>query len=134
MAHVIFAFSPSLTLRPPVSMKKNSLEQKRKQYNAVVEEEKLRMAKSLRKQANRAAAKTAEPVDIDTKMKFRRGKKLPRREYKAARHHARRVKYAPRILSSDNGDIDMAADSKLPIKAKVSKTLRLVKDKDSIAK
>jgi hypothetical protein len=116
-------------------MKKNSLEQKRKQYNAVVEEEKLRMAKSLRKQANRAAAaKTAEPVDTDSKMKFRRGKKLPRREYKAARHHARRVKYAPRILSSDNGDIDMAVDSKLPIKAKVSKTLRLVKDKDSIAK
>ncbi len=118
-------------------MKKNSLEQKRKQYASLVAEEKARMAKQQQKQTKRAekvlAAAEVGEVEMSTvKQKFRKGRILPRRIYKANRRQARLAKYAPLVLSSDGGDIDMAGG--VVTKKKISKTLRLVKDKDSIAK
>ena len=115
-------------------MKKNSLEARKKQHEALLEEERRNREKKERKEAARLA-KQAEisdlgEVEMVKKEKFQR-RVLPRREYKARRRQAKLVKYAPRLLSSDNGDIDMADFSKPKKIIPVSKNLRLVKDKDS---
>ena len=115
-------------------MKKNSLELKKKQHAMLIEQER----KDRERRERRVAAVRNESVipekvveDIEMrKPKFKRGSKLPRREYKASRRRARLEKYAPRVTSSDSGDVDMMTSAEsLKRVIPVSKTLRLVKDK-----
>jgi hypothetical protein len=120
-------------------MRKNSLEVKKRQHQMLLDQEKRQMEKRERRLAARAVEKPKTQEDgEDTamssrKIKFER-KVRPRREYKAQRRRERLAKYAPRILSSDNGDVDMADLSKPKNIVPVSKTLRLTKDKSSIRK
>ena len=117
-------------------MKKNSLELKKRQHAMLIEQERKEREKRERRQAARAEKeKEAEEMgEVEMrKEKFQR-RVLPRREYKAQRRQAKLAKYAPRILSSDAGDIDMGDVSKPKNVTPVSKTLRLVKDKASIRK
>ena len=93
------------------------------------------LAKRERKAANKDA-KVKEQIESGEvemaegkKAKFKRGRILPRREYHAKRRQAKLVKYAPAL---SNGDVDMENRPKKMIP--VSKTMRLVKDKDSISK
>lgn len=112
-------------------MKKNSLELKKRQHQMLIEQER----KDREKRERKAAAKQEklqESGEVAMKnAKFCRGRILPRREYKAQRRQAKLVKYAPRVTSSDGGDIDMDRPKRI---TPVSKTLRLVKDKESISK
>lgn len=91
------------------------------------------MEKRERRLAARKETQAAESTE-EVKMKKPKHQRhvRPRREYKAERRRARLAKYAPRTLSSETGDIDMADTSKKTVA--VSKTLRLVKDKSSISK
>ena len=115
-------------------MKKNSLEARKKQHEALLEEERRMREKKERKEAARKEKLDQEAdlgeIDMTKKEKFQR-RVLPRREYKARRRQAKLAKYAPRLLSSDNGDIDMSDLSKPKRVIPVSKNLRLVKNKDS---
>ena len=116
-------------------MKKNSLELKKRQHQMLIELEKREMEKrekklAARKEAAQAASSSNADEVVMKKPKYQRRVK-PRREYKAERRRKRLAKYAPRTLSSETGDINMGDSSS---KTKVSKTLRLVKDKSSISK
>ena len=120
-------------------MRKNSLEVKKRQHQMLLDQEKRELEKRERRLAARAAEKPKSQEDGDDttmtskKIKFER-KVRPRREYKAQRRRERLAKYAPRILSSESGDIDMADMSKPKNIVPVSKTLRLTKDRSSIRK
>ena len=125
-----------LSIYPLVNkMKKNSLELKKRQHQMLIDAER----KVLEKRERRAAflntkieeMKQAGEVEMkSSKAKFSRGRVLPRREYKAKRRQAKLIKYALRITDSDNIDMESRPKRVTP----VSKTLRLVKDKDSIRK
>lgn len=134
MAHYHYYVYTPFSFLALFLMKKNSLELKKKQHAMLIEQErKDRERRERRVAAVRNESVIPEKVVEDIQMgksKFKRGAKLPRREYKAERRRARLAKYAPRITSSDSGDIDMmmSADS-LKRVIPVSKTLRLVKDK-----
>ena len=100
----------------------------------LVDQETADRLKRERRQANRVqkvqeAAEQGEVVMTETKQKFKRGRVLPRREYKAKRRQERLAKYAPSLVE---GDVEMEDRPKnvLP----VSKTMRLVKDRASIRK
>lgn len=116
-------------------MKKNSLELKKRQHEMLIEQER----KERERREKRLAAKNVEvkqtdeegEVEMKSKKKSRNTRSLPRRDYKANRRQARLAKYAPRLISSDSGDIDMAEMSKQKRVIPVSKTLRLVKDKET---
>jgi hypothetical protein len=117
-------------------MKKNSLELKKRQHQMLIEQER----KEREKRERRAAHKNEKAKEIEElgeiemkqpKVKFTRGRVLPRREYKAKRRQERLAKYAPRVTSTDSGDIDMDRPKRV---TPVSKTLRIVKDRDSIRK
>ena len=116
------------------SMKKNSLETRRKQHESLLEEERRNRERKERKVLAREERQNQSTelgeVDMTKKEKFQR-RVLPRREYKARRRQAKLAKYAPRLMSADHGDIDMADLSKPKRVIPVSKNLRLVKDKDS---
>ena len=107
-------------------MKKNSLELKRRQIQMLIDAENADLAKKAKRQATRAEkaqklAEAGEVVMTETKQKFKRGRILPRREYKAKRRQAKLAsRFGPR-------DVEMKQQ-------KVSKTMRLVKDKASIRK
>ena len=102
----------------------------------LIEQEKKEREKRERKAAMKAdkikeMEESGEVEMKSTKMKFNRGRVLPRREYKAKRRQEKLAKYAPRITSSDGADIDMDRPKRV---IPVSKTFRIVKDKDSIRK
>ncbi len=90
------------------------------------------MEKRERRLAARKEPQTESTAEVKMKKPKHQRHVRPRREYKAERRRARLAKYAPRTLSSETGDIDMADTSKKTVG--VSKTLRLVKDKSSISK
>jgi len=117
-------------------MKKNSLELKKRQHAMLIEEERIAREKKERRASSKAAQEkvmeaTGEVEMKEKKIRFKRARKLPRREYMAQRRQARLAKYAPRVTASDSGDIDMADLSRPKRVIPVSKTLRLVKDKDT---
>ena len=120
-------------------MKKNSLEARKKQHEALIEAERREQERKARKETAKAEKKVQQvelgEVEMESKkQKFKR-RVLPRREYKAKRRLEKLAKYAPRILLSDGAhDIDMGDINKPKKVIPVSKTLRLVKNKDSIRK
>jgi len=117
-------------------MKKNSLEARKKQHESLLENERREQERKARKQISRETKKVQQAeigevsMESSTKEKFKR-RVLPRREYKAKRRQEKLTKYAPRILSTDGGDIDMGDINRPKKVIPVSKTLRLVKNKDS---
>lgn len=117
-------------------MKKNSLELRKKQHAMLMEQERKVREKHERRHAfvDNKVKEATEIGEVQMKKDTFKRRIRPRREYKAGRRQARLAKYAPKILSSDGGDIDMSDLSKQKNMAPVSKTLRLVKDKDSIRK
>ncbi len=118
-------------------MKKNSLELKKRQHQMLIDQERKEQEKRERRSAAKAAKTQVQPEEVGEvvmkKPKFQRHI-LPRREYKAQRRKEKLAKYAPRMLNSESGDVDMADLSKPKNVVPVSKTLRLVKDKHSIRK
>lgn len=107
-------------------MKKNSLELKRRQIQMLIEAENAAALKRSKRMANRAS-KAEEGDVVMKKQKFKRGRVLPRREYKAKRRQDKLHRTAPELV---DGDVDMEKKRTVP----VSKTMRLVKDKSSIHK
>ena len=72
-------------------MKKNSLEARKKQHEALLEAERREQEKKTRRDATRQQKHVQEEIEMK-KVKFNRGRVLPRREYKAKRRQEKLAK------------------------------------------
>ena len=122
-------------------MKKNCLATKKRQNQSLLEEEKRqadrRAARQIAKlEKQKFAADIGEIKMTEPRLKFNRGRIQPRREYKAKRRQEKLAKNAPlRLSTDDGGDIDMMeVVGRTKKVVPVSRTFRLVKDKESISK